>query len=268
MFVAIFIIAAGVSALGTMAGFGGGIFVVPIMVMGFGIPIEVAIGVTALSLFPSSLLSTIWNTKKKLIDFKLMWSLEVPTIFGAIVGAKLTKLIPTQPLEITFSVFLLFLAWKMNSKKVKKMGLLGRMVQWLNRQPPVMKASDYKISVWAATFFGAVSGILAGLFGIGGGILKTPVMLNVFHVPVRTATATAICMITFTSLSSGITHWQLGNVELNLLAATAGGFFFGAFLGNWYGVKLQDETLRKLIAGSIALAGTSVLLHAIWLSTH
>lgn len=247
-----------------MAGFGGGIFIVPIMVMGFGIPIEIAIGVTAMSMFPSSLLSTVANTKKKLIDFKLMWSLEIPTIIGAVIGAKLTNLIPTRPLEMIFAFFLLFLGWKM-SVRSSGLGPIARMIQWLNRQKPIIKASHYNVSLWASLMFGSLSGILAGLFGIGGGILKTPVMLRVFHVPIRTATATALCMITFTSFSSGLTHWQLGHFDLNLLIATVGGFFAGAVLGNWYGVKLQDDTLKKIIAGSICTAGVAILIHALWL---
>ncbi|MCB0418115.1 MAG: sulfite exporter TauE/SafE family protein, partial [Bdellovibrionales bacterium] len=118
MHLSLFLISALVASLGTIAGFGGGIFLVPIMVMGFNVPINHAIGVTALSLFPSSLLSTIVNLRNKNIDFKLMLALELPTLVGAVLGAHLTSLLPTKRLEIVFAGFLIFLSWRLFRPKL------------------------------------------------------------------------------------------------------------------------------------------------------
>ncbi|MCO5142396.1 MAG: sulfite exporter TauE/SafE family protein [Oligoflexia bacterium] len=264
MLIILFFIATAVSALGTLAGFGGGIFMIPIMVIGLKIPIEIAISSVAISLFPSSLYSTIWNFKRKTIDFRLMWGLEIPTIFGAILGAYLTKLLPTKPLEIIFSIFLLLLAFKM-IRPSDASSLFAKALSHLNSIKPLIVNKEYKVGLFASLVFGLLAGTIAGLFGIGGGILKTPIMINVFKVPVKIATSTALCMIVFTSFSSGFTHYRLGHVETNILLICMSGFFTGALIGQKVGFKIQDASLKKLIALSIFLAGASTLIHTLFL---
>ncbi|MEZ4751895.1 MAG: sulfite exporter TauE/SafE family protein [Bdellovibrionota bacterium] len=262
MHLGLFLISALVASLGTVAGFGGGIFLVPIMVMAFDVPISHAIGVTALSLFPSSLLSTLVNWKNKNIDFKLMIALEIPTLVGAILGAHLTSLVPTKPLELIFAAFLIFLSWRLYRPRVNSGGLTEA-IRKLNAHEPALKNDSYRVSFAASTLFGILAGVLAGLFGIGGGILKTPIMLHVFKVPVRIATSTALAMIVFTSLGSGMTHWQLGHVTPSLLVPCATGFLAGAVFGQLIGVRLSDAAVTKTVGFSIALAGVAVLVHAV-----
>lgn len=264
MLYALFVISAFVSAVGTIAGFGGGVFIVPVMVIAFGIDAKIAIGVTALSLLPSSLLSTYWNMGKKAVDFRLMWMLEIPTMIGAVGGAALTSLVPQKPLELIFAAFLILLGRSVLVTSTRA-GVFSRMIAALNGYPPAVRRPEYSVSLWAASLFGGLSGLLAGMFGIGGGVLKTPIMIKVFNVPVRTATATALCMIVFTSATSGFTHWSLGHVEYPLLAAGAGGFLFGAVLGHRFSRKMKDHTLKRVIAWSIMSAGIAVLLHVVWM---
>ncbi|MBI2602472.1 MAG: sulfite exporter TauE/SafE family protein [Deltaproteobacteria bacterium] len=259
MFV-LFFVAMLASVLGTIAGFGGGIFIVPIMVMGFGVPIEGSIGVTALSLFPASLYSTFHNYRKQAIDVKLLVALEIPTVIGAFVGAQCTRLLPTQPLEMIFAAFLMILSYKM-LKPSSPHSVFNKVISTLNSKKPILKKKDYHVSLWAAGFFGLLSGVIAGLFGIGGGILKTPVMIKVFNVPVKVATATALGMIVFTSLSSGLTHYVVGHVDHVLFLYCGGGFLAGAVIGGKLNVKIKDNSLKKVIAVSIFLAGLATITH-------
>ena len=231
--------------------------------MGFHIPIEIAIGVTALSLFPASLISTYWNVRKKTVDFKLMWALEIPTMIGAILGAHLTSLFPGRPLEIIFSLFLVILSYRMINPSLSQ-NAWTRMITTLNSKKPLIEKKDYKVSLWASSLFGGFSGVIAGLFGIGGGILKTPIMIHIFKVPVRIAVATALCMIVFTSLVSGLTHAYLGHVNFHLLLSCGGGFMVGALFGGKISVKMADPSLKKTIAVLILMAGIATLIHSIF----
>ena len=260
MTVVLFIISLLIAAVGTIAGFGGGVFLVPILVMGFGVPISFAIGVSAVSLFGSSLISTFYNANDRKIDFKLMVILEVPTVMGAIVGAKLTSLVKVEQLEVVFALFLLFLSQKM-LRSAGSSGPFSRLVQRLNEVPPLFDRGAYHVSIWACSVYGIFAGLIAGIFGIGGGILKTPIMIEALRVPIRTATATALCMIIFTSLGSGITHYQLGHVDLPLLYPCALGFALGAVLGRTIGSRVTDGTVKKVVGISIGLAGIATLIH-------
>lgn len=261
----LFLVCGLASLLGSLAGFGGGIFVVPLMVMGFNIPIEVAIGITAICLFPSSLISTLANWRSNNIDFRMAVLLEVPTMIGAFAGAVLTSYLPTKPLEIIFAFFLIFLSWRMFHpvKADAPLTALGRFVLWINHFKPHLQHRPYQVGYWAAGIFGTLAGVLAGLLGIGGGILKTPLILKVFKAPMRTATATSLCMIVFTSLISGSTHFSLGHFDIDVFIPAVSGFIAGALYGAWIGVKLKDQMIGKIISFSILLAGFATLAHAL-----
>jgi uncharacterized protein len=263
MHLALFFAALFFSTMGSLAGFGGGIFMIPLMIIGFDIPADIAIGVAAMSLFPSSLLTSLLNLRKKVIDFRLLIALEIPAVIGAYAGAHLTNAFPLFALEICFATFLFFISWKV-LRPARKETVITRMVGYFNTKKPLVVKSPYVVSLWSATFFGATSGALAGLFGIGGGIIKTPIMINVFKVPIKTATATAVGTIVFTSMVSGATHYKLGHVVQHLVVPTALGFVLGAIAGYVINIRIHESTIRNLIAASIFLAGGAVLLHTLF----
>ncbi len=265
MFLTLFILSFFVCALGTMVGLGGGIFIVPILVIAFKFPIEMAVGATAMALFPSSLMSTIFNLRRRTVDIRLALCLEVPTMIGAVAGAFLTSLIPSAPLEVIFGLFLVFLGFKTAGQQKDEKTGFARMVEWLNSLRPRLIEGNYNVSLYSASFFGITAGMIAGLFGIGGGVIKTPVMLGVFKVPVRVATSTSLFMITFTSLSAGYTHYKLGHVGTEVLIPVVSGFISGAIGGNLLGVRLKDESIKKLIAATIGLAGIAVIMNRAYL---
>src|SRR5574342_289011 len=97
---AMFVVAFIVSAFGTVVGFGGGVFMVPILTLMFHIPIQLAIGCVILALFPSATISTVHNFHRGTIDFVVGILLEIPTIIGTILGAWLTSYLPTWQLEL------------------------------------------------------------------------------------------------------------------------------------------------------------------------
>ena len=82
------------SAFGTVVGFGGGIFMIPVLIIFFHVPIDIAVGSVILALLPGSLISTYFNFKAKKIDYLAGIYLEVPTIVGTVLGSLLTAIIP------------------------------------------------------------------------------------------------------------------------------------------------------------------------------
>ena len=78
---------------------------------------------------------------------------------------------------------------------------------------------------------GLVAGILAGAFGIGGGVLIVPVLIILFKHPYHTAVGTSLMVIIAISISGAIRHWQLENVSLHIVALVALGGIVGAVLG-------------------------------------
>lgn len=239
-------LSAGFSFLGTLVGLGGGVFMVPFLVLAAGYPIPMAVGSVALALFPSALISTVSNTLKRQVDYKAAIKLEIPTIFGAWFGAFLTSVLPVRPLEFLFAGFIILMAWNLRHQKDT-----SRWVEHFNSTPKI-------------GFLGMLSGVLAGLFGVGGGILKTPILLKIFKLPAKRAAATSLAMIMVTSIVSATKHWQLGHIDQRALPVVAG-FALGSLIGNIYGKRLADEKVQKLLVATMFMAAFAILVHAIFL---
>jgi len=112
----------------------------------------------------------------------------------------------------------------------------------------------YRASLWLILFFGLFAGTLAGLFGIGGGFLKTPIMLRVFKMPVKIATATALFMILITSITGSVSHFVQGHILLSHAWPVTIGFMGGAVAGNRLTPSIGDDVLERLIGLGLILA--------------
>ena len=248
-----------VSTLGTLAGIGGGVFMVPLLVIGFDIPLKEAIAAITFCLLPAALLSTFFNARIKTIDYFAGITLEIPTIIGAIAGAMLINHLPIIPLKILFSVLIFFMASKMLFNKKNNNPLTTK----FNALPPMLVRKDYSVSLSAIGFLGVFSGVIAGLFGIGGGIVKTPVMIHIFKMPPKKATATALFMIVFTSLTASISHWTYGRLNWGLALPIASAFFVGSLLGNQLNKKMSADKIKLILGWMMLFAGIFILLHSI-----
>lgn len=248
-----------VSTFGTLAGIGGGVFMVPLLVIGFDIPLKEAIAAITFCLFPSSLLSTLFNARLKNIDYFAGITLEIPTMVGAVFGAMLISHLPIVPLKVLFSFLIFFMASKMLVKRNADNKLATR----FNALPPILVRKDYKVSLSAIGFLGVFSGVIAGLFGIGGGIIKTPVMINIFKMPAKKATATALFMIVFTSFTASFSHWSYGRLNWSLALPIASAFLVGSFIGNNLNKKIPGDKIKVILGWMMLLAGIFILAHSI-----
>src|SRR5699024_6177363 len=103
-------------------------------------------------------------------------------------------------------------------------------------------------------FFGLVSGALAGLFGVGGGFMKTPIMLKVFKIPAKIAAATALFMIIITSVTGSVMHTLQGHILFEKSWPVALGFSLGAIIGYKVNTQISDSFLERLIGVSLITA--------------
>lgn len=249
-----------IGSVGTLVGFGGGIFMVPILVSVFHYPLALAVGSVMLGLVPSSIVSTVLSSRAGNVDFKMGILLEIPTILGVLLGSSLLTWIPANQAEWVFSILIFVLGVSfLLRKKQKKRDSKSVFDSW-NQIPPKFlvkgreKGVMYPVSVWMLAFFGMAAGILAGLFGIGGGFLKTPIMIRVFKIPARISAATALFMIVITSITGSASHYLQGHMTLSNSWPVALGFTLGALLGRKLDLKMPEATLEKLIGLSLVLA--------------
>lgn len=250
-----------ISLFGSIVGFGGGIFMVPILITIFHYKLDAAVGAAMVSLIPSALMSTYLNRKEGNVDFKMGMLLEAPTMVGVVLGSLLITYISAKRLEILFALMVLILGStffiKIKKYKNHDLGVFYR----LNKLKPrfviknARKMVAYRVSLYMVLLFGMLSGTLAGLFGVGGGFMKTPIMLKVFKIPAKIAAATALFMIVITSITGSISHYLQGHIIWEKAWPVMLGFALGAIGGHKINTHIQSAILEKLIGFALILAG-------------
>ncbi|MGB2742029.1 MAG: sulfite exporter TauE/SafE family protein, partial [Cognaticolwellia sp.] len=113
---------------------------------------------------------------------------------------------------------------------------------------------------------GVFAGILAGLLGVGGGIVIVPVLFFLFQSfgvspesAMLVATATSLATIVPTSISSIRSHNQKGNVDFNLLKRWAAFILIGVLLGSWLVTRVEGSMLTMLFGAIAVLSALNML---------
>jgi uncharacterized membrane protein YfcA len=119
--------------------------------------------------------------------------------------------------------------------------------------------------LWIFPLLGVAAGILAGLLGIGGGLVLVAALVWLFPglgVPqasaVHAALATSMAAIIFTGTSSALSHHRRGSVQWKSVRWLVPGMLLGGWLGSLFAQSLQGEVLRWCVAGYCWLAGAQM----------
>lgn len=230
-----------VGLLSTVFGIGGGILMVPLLT---AITPLTQVEAMATSL-TTVVIVTSWNTFRYQRQKLVVW----PTVFGIItasticsaLAAWIATYLPGRLLVGFMLLFLIFLAWK--TFRVEEL------------KPGAKTAGPL-----AALGIGSLSGLIAGLVGIGGGSLTTPLMLVFGLVKNRTAAPTANAIMIFTAGAGALTyalrgpwHWpQLGLIQADFSLLLATGAITSSFLGVYINSRIK-LTYRRTILGLILL---------------
>lgn len=265
-------VALAVSAFGTVVGFGGGVLMVPLLILFFHYPIEQAIGSTMAAMVPAALIASFFNYREKNIDYLVASLIQFPAMSGTVLGAVLVSFLPVLELEFIFAFFVIILGFLLLSETPGK-GQLRRkdgMMYRVNHLPTSfirrMKEQHlaYRINAGLVILFGFFTGTIAGLFGIGGGFLQTPVMIKVFGMPVRIAISTSLFILALTSLTGFLTHLYLGHISWPRALPLMTAFALGATGGQY--LKKNDQPgpgIQVLIGLGLFLAGLALITHII-----
>ncbi|BAA29606.1 sulfite exporter TauE/SafE family protein [Pyrococcus horikoshii] len=212
--------------LAAMFGLGGGFLLVPTLNI-LGVEIHHAIGTSSASIIFTALSSSYAYYKQKKIYYDIGIALASTAVIGAYIGAWLTSIISPSKLKVIFGITLIFVAYRMIKKKPA--------------EEVKEKVRERRKWVPIGGFF---SGVLSGLLGVGGGIINVP-FLTWLGVPIHNAVATSSFAIIFTSTSSAIKHYLLGNVELYWLPLLVPGLIVGAQIGARIAKKTKARSLKN-----------------------
>jgi uncharacterized protein len=260
-------IAAG--AFGSLLGLGGGLLIVPLLTFGFGLPLREAVGVSLVSVIVTSSASAGVYLERRQANLRLGMVLELFTGVGAVVGGAIAFLVDERLLAGLFTIILGYTAVSMwRGARPKARPPLGdetspavgdaMLADEIDGVPDddartvdadagalgLSRAGAARLPLASVASVGA--GVASALLGIGGGLVKVPVMHLVLGVPLRVATATSNLMVGITASTSAIVYLLRGGIDAYATGPTAVGVFIGASLGSRFGHRVDVRYLRLL----------------------
>jgi hypothetical protein len=233
-------VAAGV--FGSLLGLGGGLLIVPLLSIGFGVPLREAVGVSLVCVIVTSSASAGVFLERRQARLRLGMILELFTATGAIAGGLLAFLLDERMLAGLFAAVLVYVAFTMVRRGTRA-----------EESEPELATGHGPLAGTRNVPLGLVgsvaAGIVSALLGVGGGIVKVPVMHLIMGVPLRVATATSNLMIGITASASAFVYVLRGGIDVAAVGPTAVGVFIGATIGSQYGGKVGQRLLRWLFVG-------------------
>jgi uncharacterized membrane protein YfcA len=257
--------AAGV--FGSLLGLGGGILIVPLLTLGFGLDLRAAVGVSLVSVIVTSGASAGVYLERNVANLRLGMTLELFTAIGALIGGLVAFLLSEQVLAGLFSALLVYVAVSM----IRPGGEAAADVPAAAADPAALppfgvdlSGPGYGVRRLGPGAAGSVgAGVVSALLGVGGGLVKVPVMHLLMGVPLRVATATSNLMIGVTASASAVIYLLRGEVDPYVAGPTAVGVFLGASVGSRIAHRIDLRILRVLFVVVLGYTAIQMLRRAL-----
>jgi uncharacterized membrane protein YfcA len=305
---------------GSLLGLGGGILIVPLLTIGFGLDLRAAVGVSLVCVIMTSSASAGVYLERHVANLRLGMTLELFTAIGALVGGSIAFLLDERLLSVLFAILLLYVAVAMararpstpaaaatvdtdapakqpaaqegdEDRAGDRLALDARIatqalatdalgtdattasdVVAIDVTAPAgrregilatLSGTDYRLRNLGRGIVGSTgAGVASALLGVGGGIVKVPLMHLGMGVPLRVATATSNLMIGITAAASAVIYLLRGEIDPYVAGPTAIGVFLGASLGSRLAPRINVRWLQLAFIVVLAITAVQMLLRA------
>lgn len=275
----LFLVGSGVAAglLGSLLGLGGGILIIPILVLALKVPMHTAIATSLLCVIATSSAAASRNVRRGIANIHLGVTLEIGTVLGAMIGSAVAGLLPGTTLMLIFGIAMCLMS--------------APMMRGVGDQPVAAEEGDPEATEEPSRFANALrgsfydhatnsevsyivrrlplavsisgfAGILSGLLGVGGGIITVPTLATFCDVPIKAAAATSNFIIGVTALASAIIYYGRGDVSPLISAASVVGVFLGSRIGTVVATRVHQRSLRRAFAVIMVLIGAQLILRS------
>ena len=251
--------------LGSLTGLGGGVVVIPVLTLGFGVDFHYAIGAALVASIATSSGSGSAYVKEGITNIRLGMFLEIATTIGAVVGAIIAVWLNNSTIAIIYGCVLILTAAMQQRRKSDHDGVLGsdlaRRLKLFGTWPQrdgSMKAYQLR-GVGGGFSVMLLAGMLSGILGIGSGVLKVIAMDGIMKVPFKVSTTTSNFMMGVTACASAVVYIQRGNIVPGIACPVLIGVLFGALTGARLLKKLDVRLLRQIFCIAILLVAFNMI---------
>lgn len=255
--------------LGSLTGLGGGVVVIPVLTLCFGVDFHYAVGAALVASIATSSGSGSAYVKEGITNVRLGMFLEIATTIGAVAGALVAVYLNNSVIAIIYSIVLLLTGTMQFVKKQDHTGERGseaaRRLRLFGTYPDKDGVSHaYELRNVAGGFgVMGIAGMLSGILGIGSGVLKVIAMDNLMKVPFKVSTTTSNFMMGVTACASAVVYVQRGNIAPGIACPVLIGVLFGALTGARLLKRLDVRLLRKIFAFAVFAVAINMMYMAL-----
>ena len=229
--------------LGGLFGVGGGLIIVPGLVSLAGMDRRLAHGTSLAATLPIAAASLITYVSHGNVDWAVALLLAIGAIVGAIVGTTLLHIVPKNVLIMVFVITVLATATRL----VVSTDSTGR--------------TDLTLSMaLLLVAVGLLTGTLAGMLGIGGGVIMVPAMVVMLGMVPVVAKGTSVAVIVPTAIMGTIRNRKKSNADIRVAAVVGGFGAVSAIIGGTISDRMSDQLSNIMFAGLLVFVAVTQLL--------
>ena len=239
--------------LGALLGIGGGVFLVPFLNLAVGLEPSQAMAISLVTVIATSSATSASPGRLRLVNLRLGMVLEIFTTSGGLLGLFFMHRMTEPALQRAFAIVMVAVAIVMLSRLDRRdtvlasatdVGVLGGVYH--DVETGGLRA--YRVIRWPVAFGISLLAGIVSILGIGGGVLKVPVLNAWCGVPLRVAAATSALMIAATAVVGSISNFERGTIVPHLAASAVLGVLAGTKVGFTIGARSRAKSLEILMA--------------------
>jgi len=255
--------------LGALTGLGGGIVVIPLLILLLGVDIRYAAGAALISVIATSSGAASSYVRDGYSNLRVGMFLEVATTVGAVVGALLAAHISGSSIAIVFGGVLIVSAY-LSLRRHNDAAGCDPPDAWATRlrmdstyPTPAGPRAYHVYGVPAAFGLMFVAGTLSGLLGIGSGAVKVLALDWAMRLPFKVSTTTSNFMIGVTAAASAGVYLNRGYLDPGLAMPVMLGVLAGALVGARVLTRIDSTVLRRVFAVVIVILGIEMIYNGL-----
>lgn len=265
LLLALLAIAIGAGVIGALFGLGGGIIFIPVLTVLFDLDAQAAAAASLIGIVATSTGSASGYVKEGRSNIRLGMMMEITTSIGAIIGATIAIYIESWVMLVVFAAVMVVSGLKMALSPERRgpEPPHDMPMSFTYTDPADRKEHSYCVENSAGGMaLCTVAGVVSSLAGVGGGVIKVPLMNIYMHVPIKVASATSSYMIGITAFTGAVIYLLHGAVIADVAAAVAIGAFIGALIGTRVSNKMAAASLKRYMVVVYFAMAIIVLLKA------
>lgn len=240
--------------LGSLTGLGGGVVVIPLLTIVFGVDIRYAIGASLVSVIATSSGAAAAYVREGFSNIRIGMFLEIATTLGALLGAFLVLQLSPPIIAIIFGIVLIYSAYMSSRPRDEEQGIgkpdrLASILKMNSDYPTPQGKKSYNVCS-VPTGFGLmfIAGALSGLLGIGSGSVKVLAMDQAMRLPFKVSTSTSNFMIGVTAAASAGIYLNKGYIDPGLTMPVMLGALIGSSIGAKHLFEAKTHKLRAIFS--------------------